>query len=238
MPADQPFRAWFELRPVHGVDYADNLEPIGEVALTLNMPQMVAGGVLPTATQVCTIRPAEALSDDVLVRIIPGTRIIETSSMLCAQALYSRAEYQQLDDEPTQKQIAAAKDETAAHIDATEKRAEAVRLGIEHPADVNDPNPAPPVLAGGVAITGTVKHTFTADDRLVIDTAIGAGEIVNDEVLTDYVAKSTTADLLNDIGDNRLFALRVLIAEEARDEPRKGLIAKLSPIAEQTPQEG
>lgn len=221
----EPFLAWFELRSDHGRDYAENLEPIREVALTLNLPRMTAGGVMPTGTQVCTIKPADALTDELLVRIIPGTRIIETSSMLTAQALYSRSEYVQLVDEPTQAYVKAANDETRAHMDAVAKRAAAVATGGEHPADINDPNPAPPPL------TGAVSFAFTADERLTIDKGIEANEIDNDDDFAVWVATTTIDDLVTAAGDDRLLALRILVAEQARGDARKGLVEKLAPIA-------
>jgi hypothetical protein len=231
MPED--FRAWFELRSEHGVDYAENREPIREVALTLSLPQMTPGGVIASGQQVCVIRPADELTDEMPARVIPGTRIIETSSLLTAQALYSRAEYEQLVDEPTQAQVNAAKAETAAHVDATRKRADAVARGSEHPADMNDPNPAPPPLTGAVSIPGTPGHALVADDRLAIDQGVAAGEILDDEAFAEWLAGSSIDDVVKAVGDDRLFALRALVAEELGDKPRKGLLGQLTPIAAQ-----
>ena len=221
---DDTFIAWFELRPAHGVDHAGNLEPIGELALTLALPRMTPEGILATGQQVCVIRPADKLTDELLVRVIPGTRIVETSSMLAAQSLYALALFDQLVDEPTVKQIKAAQDETAAHSDAMDKRAEAVRIGEEHPPDVNDPNPAPQQL------TGAVSFALNADERLMIDTSIAAGDILDDDAFAGWLAETKAADVLTAVGINPVIAKRALAAETERDEPRKGLVAELHKI--------
>jgi hypothetical protein len=221
---DDTFIAWFELRPEHGVDHAGNLEPIGELALTLALPRMTPEGILATGQQVCVIRPADRLTDELLVRVIPGTRIVETSSMLAAQSLYALALFEQLVDEPTVKQIKAARDETAAHGDAMDKRAEAVRIGEEHPPDVNDPNPAPQPL------TGAVSFALNADERLMIDTSIAAGDILDDDSFAGWLAETKAADVLTAVGINPVIAKRALAAETERGEPRKGLVAELHKI--------
>lgn len=149
MPDDEKFIAWFELKPEYGIDHAGNPEPMVESALSLAISTMTSDGLIEVgSSQVCVIKPAEALSDDLLVRVIPGTRIIETTSMLAAQALYSLPTYQQLVDEPTRAHIKSARDATAAHENAMAQRAAQVAKSEEHPADMNDPNPVPVPAAG------------------------------------------------------------------------------------------
>jgi hypothetical protein len=225
---DDTFIAWFELRSAYGVDHADNREPICEVALTLNLPVQTPDGIVLTGSQVCTIRPADKLTDDMPVRIIPGTRIVETSSMLAAQALYSRAEYRQLVDEPTAAAIKEAKSETAAHVDAMRKRAEAVARGSEHPADLNDPNPAPQPL------TGAVSFALTADERLAIDKGIEAGEIDDDATFAKWLASTPIPEVVKAVGADAILAKRVLAAEDARGDARKGLVEQLHKIVNPT----
>lgn len=224
------FLAWFELRSDHGRDYADNLEPIAELAITLNLPRRVGGDILPTGTQVCTIKPAEQLDDELLVRVIPGTRIVETSSMLAAQSLAALAIFEQI-EKPTTKVIAAARSETAAHHDAIAKYEDLVSAGDVPAPDASDPTPP-------VAMPGVVSVAFTADERLALDNAIAAGEIDHDERFAVWVAATPIDDLLTAIGDDELLAKRVLIAEEDRADARKGLVQKLRAALINTTPEG
>lgn len=223
------FVAWFELPSNIGIDFAGNAEPIREVAITLNLPQQTPGGIQTTASQVCAIRPADALSDDLLVRIVPDTRYIETSSMLVAQALYALG-YTQLDDKPSAAKVKAAKSETAAHMQACEQRAKAVLAGDEHPADLNDPNPVPvPPAAHAMA-----SFHITVNDRLKIDEGIEAGEILDDEAFAKWLAETPTAEVLKAVGEDRILATRALVEEQGRGDGRKGLLVELHKIATQT----
>lgn len=224
-----PFVAWFELPDGIGIDHAGNAEPIREVAITLNLPQTSPAGIQMSGSQVCSIKPADKLTDDLLVRIIPDTRMIETSSMLAASALLALG-YTQLDDKPSAAKIKAAKSETAAHLQAVEQRAKAVLTGDEHPADVNDPNPAP-VPAAGHAMA---SFHINAADRLKIDQGIEAGEIPDDEDFAKWLAETPTAEVLGAVGEDRILATRALVEEQSRGDGRKGLLEALHKIATKT----
>jgi hypothetical protein len=227
MPADPV--AWFALKADHGIDYAGNLEPIQEVGVSVAVPQIVAGSVIDSGSERLIIRAHPELTDNMPIRVIPGTRIVETSNEALASVILAAGTFDQI-EKPTQKAISEAKSETAAHVDAMDKRAEAVRLGSEHPADVNDPNPAAPILAGGVSIPGTVSFRMTADDRLAIDQGIAAGEIKDDEAFAKWLTSTSITDVLADVGDDRIFALRAHVAESDRADSRKGLLDALAKI--------
>ncbi len=221
-----PFVAWLTPPDSTGVDYAGNSEPLREVALTLNLPVMSPAGVLMSGSQVCSIKPAPRLTDDLLVRIVPGTRYIETTSELTAMALVASG-YVLLDDKPTAAQIKAAESETKAHIEAGEKRAAAVLAGDEHPADLNDPNPVP-VPAAGHAMA---SFHINADDRLKIDEGIEAGQLMDDKAFAEWLQETPTPKVIDAVGEDRILATRALVAEQARGDGRKGLLEALHKIA-------
>lgn len=234
MPDDTPdekFIAWFELKPEYGIDHEDNPEPIVESALSLAIPVMLPSGRIVTGSQVCKIAPADELTDTLLVRVIPGTRIVETSSMLAAQALYSLPTYQQLIDEPTREHIKSARDATAAHHDAMARRAAMVAKGEEHPADVNDPNPVPVPAAGNTtaSIPASVGFALSKEDRAVIDDGVLSGEILDNDAFVAWLADTSIPAVVEAVEGDRVLATRALVAEQDRgDDARKGLVEQLT----------
>ncbi len=162
MPAEAV--AWFELRAERGVDHAENLQPIVEIGLSIALPQIVGGGdVLPTASARTVVRQAPALTDDVQVRIIPNTRIVETSTLEIASTVLATGLFDQI-DKPTKKAIASAESETKACVQAHEKRYEAVESGdAEHPAARDIIPPGDPAPSGAVSIPADIPTDADED---------------------------------------------------------------------------
>ena len=173
-----------------------------------------------------SIKAADRLGD-LPARILPDTRIIETASSQVASALLSCGQYQEI-DQPTKKQLATAEKETKAHVAAMTRRDEAVAAG-ELPAPDSDDAGAISQVAptGALSVPGTIGHRLDADQRMQIDAAIAAGDIVDDDALAAHVAETNVDDLLTEASGDPLLALRMHIAESDRDEPRSTLLAAL-----------
>lgn len=140
MPEDQ-YVAHFALLADHGIDYADNLEPLTEIGVSVPVPALnVDSGELEVRSQGMTIRPEKALSDEVVARIIPDTRFVETTSAVIASALLACGQYEQIDP-PTKKDIGDAEKETRAHVEAMELRDKQVDAGDIPAPDATDVQP-------------------------------------------------------------------------------------------------
>lgn len=136
--------AWFELKPEHGIDHEGNLEPIAEFGLSVAVPQLVNGDVLDTASASTVIRPQARLTDEIAVRIIPDTRIVETSNLNLASAILATGLFEQI-ERPNKTHIADAEKETRAHLNTMKQRDRAVEAGDEPAPDATDSVPGTPV---------------------------------------------------------------------------------------------
>ena len=128
---------FFELADHHGRDYAGNPEPIQEVGVSIATPTMTKSGTLTEVSHALVIVQAAALTEKLVARVIPNTRIIETSSHQVASALLSCGQYQEIDP-PTKAHIAKHEKATAAHIDAMTKRDEQIDAGDQPAPDATD----------------------------------------------------------------------------------------------------
>lgn len=131
-----PDTRFFELATEHGVDPEANLQPIAEIGLSVPVPLRLKDGSTVVDSQRIVIRPADAIKDN-FARIIPNTRIVETTSHIVMSALIGH----KLGDEvesPTKTTIAKAVKETEAHRSAGAEAARQVALGNEPPPDATD----------------------------------------------------------------------------------------------------
>lgn len=73
-------------------------EPINEVGVTVAIPTIVAGELVPLA-QTLVIRQSPQLSDDLHARVVPGTRVIEVgpTGIIAADALVASGQYREVD---------------------------------------------------------------------------------------------------------------------------------------------
>ncbi|HET6502104.1 MAG TPA: hypothetical protein VFG87_15215 [Amycolatopsis sp.] len=137
MPDDE-FIAYFELRSEHGVDHANNLQPIVDFGLSMPAARQTSDGlILPTATERVSIQPAPNLTDELVARVIPNTRIVETIDPRVADAIRAVGLFDEI-DKPSKTAIAAAEKETRAHVDAMAARDRQVDAGGEPPPDATD----------------------------------------------------------------------------------------------------
>lgn len=223
---------FFELADIYGRDEHGNLEPLADASFAIAMPFAAGNGAISVRTDVTRVGAADALTDDLPGRFIPGTRIIETSNPLLAAGILGTGVYREI-DAPSKAAIARAVGETKAHVEARKQRDRQVALGNEPAPDSTDAQtPAPPPLTGAVAFA----HTMTADDRLAIDHAIANGDLLDDTAFTGYIAESSIDDILAGVGTDRLLALRAHTVESARETPRKGLLDGLAAILTTTPE--
>lgn len=100
---------------------------------------------------------------------------------------------------------------------------EAVRALDDAPAlerrDVANTVEASPTLRQ-VALTGA--------ERIDVDAAIAAGDIVTDDELAEFLKSTSVGEVLDDVGDNIVYAKRAYLAEQARgDDARKSLLRPL-----------
>lgn len=146
----EEFVAYYQLKPDIGVDGSGNLEPIADIGVSIAAPQMSGGDMLPTAVQIVNIKPTDSLSADVFARVIPGTRMIETTDVRVATAIHALGLFDRVDP-PTKKAIDEAKRETRAHVDAVEKAAVQVAAGNEPAPDATDPVVASEAVGAGDA---------------------------------------------------------------------------------------
>jgi hypothetical protein len=128
---------FFELAADHGRDHADNPEPIQEVGVSIAVPTMTKGGELTEVSHGLIIGRADKLSKQLFARVIPDTRIVETSSHEVAAALLSCGQYVEIDP-PTKAVIADHEKATRAHVDAMAKRDKQVEAGNEPAPDATD----------------------------------------------------------------------------------------------------
>lgn len=135
---------YFVLRDDVGVDHADNLEPLAEIGLIVGVPTAVPGPEnveIVEVPQAHSIKPADKLNDERRVRIIPGTRYVETNDALIAEGLLGHPAGKGLFvevDEPKKADIDKARKETDAHIEAMKNRDAQVQLGNEPAPDATD----------------------------------------------------------------------------------------------------
>lgn len=90
---------------------AGSPEPLQRVSLTIGVPTMVAGEVLPVATAV-QIEPAARIEEHTRCRVIPDTRVVEVADPLIANAMSGHPHFHEID--PPTKKAAAAKAATEA----------------------------------------------------------------------------------------------------------------------------
>jgi hypothetical protein len=140
---------FFELADQHGRDYDDNPEPIQEIGLSIAVPTMTKSGELTEISQRLTIGQAPRVTDQLFARVIPNTRIVETTSNQVASALLACGQYTEIEP-PTKKLIADQEKATRAHIDAMAKRDEQVDAGNEPAPDATD---IPAVIADSTLTT-------------------------------------------------------------------------------------
>lgn len=138
---------FLELRDEHGRDHQGNLEPLAEIGLSIPRPSTVNGDVTiigdAGATRVA-IAPAPSLDkvkdDDhgkLPARVIPDTRIVETTNDLIADTLLAGGLFVEI-DEPKKAKIDKAVSETKAHIAAMADRDKQVQSGNEPAPDATD----------------------------------------------------------------------------------------------------
>ena len=178
---------------------------------------------------------ADSLSDAIHTRIVPHSRIIETSSHAVANALAAYPSLFEMIDPPTKGELKAAADETKDAREAQAIRDAAVKAGSIEAPDSTDPGGGTQPEASGAVAVPRVPAVFTADERLELDRAIEAKEIDGDDRFATWVAATPVDDLMDTIathGDDPLFVKRILIAEQARADTRKTLVDKLAPIVE------
>lgn len=133
--------AWFELASTYGIDHAGNLEPLCPFVLNIAVPQMGPGGmVLPSAADKTPVALAAKLDDSTPIRVIPDTRIIETSDLRLAAAVLALGVFDQI-DKPSKAHIDKARKETAAHHDAMSNRGKQIAAADIEPPGINDPKP-------------------------------------------------------------------------------------------------
>lgn len=135
-----------ELHDGHqSVDNGGNLEPLNNIGLTVPMPTETALGTMMEQVTV-RISPADTLTDELHVRIIPRTRMVETRLPLLAEILES-AGFVRI-DEPDSTKIKSAEDETTKHEQYIEEFAAEVAKGEAPAPDVDDnPGAEPPPVA-------------------------------------------------------------------------------------------
>lgn len=124
----------YQLRPAHGVDYADNLEPIRDIGLSIPSP------VVATQASRVSIQPGARLTSEIRARVIPDTRIIETDDVRIATALHATGLFERIDT-PSKTAIGKAEGETKAHVAATEKFHAEIAAGDQPRPDATDPPP-------------------------------------------------------------------------------------------------
>jgi Iap family predicted aminopeptidase len=131
---------YFVLRDEHGVDHADNLQPIVDFGLSLGVPSLGAQGFTESVS-VVQIQPADELGD-LRARVIPNTRYVETNDLVIAAAISDMGLFDEV-DEPSKAAVDKAHKETKAHVEAMKERDRLVAAGEQEPPDVNDPTPDP-----------------------------------------------------------------------------------------------
>lgn len=133
---------YFALKGEHGVDHADNLEPLQEIGISVSVPTMVPGASNTDIVEVPHIIKVESANGlgDRRARIIPGTRFVETNDPLVASALLECGQYTEV-DEPGKGAIDKARKQTAAHQDAMKQRDQAVTAGDIPAPDADDTTP-------------------------------------------------------------------------------------------------
>jgi hypothetical protein len=128
---------FFELADHHGRDHDNNPEPLAQVGVAIAVPTMTKAGIITDRSHGLRIEPAAALTKTTFARIIPDTRIVETTSHQVASALLACGQYAEIDP-PTKADIAAHEKRTAAHKDALAKRDAQVAAGNEPAPDATD----------------------------------------------------------------------------------------------------
>lgn len=131
---------YFALKSEHGIDHADNLEPIVSFGLGVAVPVIGADGELHEITHVVHIQPAGSLEGQPGARVIPDTRIVEVCNVAVAAAIVDMKLFDEV-DEPKKGDLDRAHKETAAHVDAMKNRGKLVAAGDLPAPDADDPVP-------------------------------------------------------------------------------------------------
>lgn len=136
---------FFVLRDAHGVDHADNLQPIVDFGLSLGVPSLGAQGFTESVS-VVRIQPANELGD-LRARVIPDTRYVETNDPIVAAGILDMGVFDEV-DEPKKADVDKARKETKAHVEAMKERDRLVAAGEQAPPDINDPTIIDPAVVG------------------------------------------------------------------------------------------
>ena len=135
---DLPVR-YLKLRPeFETVDNGGNLQPLQTIGLTFDREVQTPLGPMIEQTPY-DVPQAPALTDQLHVRIVPGTTIVETRLSRICDVLLNGGVGQFIEiDKPTKKELAEAAKETQPHSDYVKAYAEAVERGEEPATDIDD----------------------------------------------------------------------------------------------------
>lgn len=78
----------------------DEPDPLTEIGITVPVPTMAGGEVISDARR-AVIRSRETRDDDLHARIIPGTRVVETTHPAVASVLLESGQYRECDPPKT-----------------------------------------------------------------------------------------------------------------------------------------
>ena len=131
---------FFELADHHGRDHTDSPAPIAEIGLSIPIPVMSPAGVQFSGSGTVVIKPADKLTDTILARIVPDTRLVETNSNLVMAALIGHG-YGHEVGSPSKAHIAKHHAMTKAHHEALKARDSQVEAGNEPAPDAADHQP-------------------------------------------------------------------------------------------------